>query len=122
MHPTDHRRIKWLRRDHSEITQMCKKSGERDLNRVVGADVVLIHGLEPPDVVVGVGYDVDVELVSDDPLRGVVGDILGLRQRPQRDQEQGGNPRAVVRMIDRHGFRRGATESSYLRERAYGGE
>lgn len=59
---------------------MCKKSGGRDLNRVVGADVVLINGLEPPDVVVGVGYDVDVELVSDDPLRGVVGDILGLRQ------------------------------------------
>lgn len=46
-----------------------------NLDGIVGADVVLVDGLEPSDVVVGVGDDVDVELVVDDPLRGVVGDV-----------------------------------------------
>lgn len=37
-----------------------------DLDGVVGADVVLVDGLEPADVVVAVGNEVDVDLACDE--------------------------------------------------------
>jgi hypothetical protein len=45
------------------------------LDGVVGSDVVLVYGLEPSDVVVGVRHDVHVELPRHHPRRCVVGDV-----------------------------------------------
>lgn len=48
-------------------------------NGVVSADVVLIHGLEPTHVVVGVRDQVDVDFFGDDSVRGVVCYVLGFQ-------------------------------------------
>ena len=82
--------------------------GAGDLDGVVGANVVLIDSLEPAYVVVGVGDKVDVELIRDDPLCGVVCDAIGLHRRPETDdekEEQEEEGRRTANMVDRHGFR-----------------
>ena len=53
------------------------------LDGVVGSDVVLVDGLEPADVVVGVGDDVHVQLPVDYPRRRVVGDVHRLAAAEQ---------------------------------------
>ncbi|RRT42491.1 hypothetical protein B296_00057086 [Ensete ventricosum] len=59
-----------------------------DLDGVVGADVILVDGLEPADIVVSVRHEVDVELPGDDAPRRVVGDVGGVRKTPPRGQNK----------------------------------
>jgi len=60
------------------------------LDGVVGSDVVLVDGLEPPDVVVGVRHHVHVELPGHHPRRRVVGDVHRLARGGQRDDGEEG--------------------------------
>lgn len=54
------------------------RSRKQYLDGIVGADIVLIDGLEPAHIVVSVGDQMDVDLAGDDPLSGVVGNVLGV--------------------------------------------
>lgn len=76
-----------------------------DLDGVVGADVILVDGLEPADIVVTVRHEVYVELPEDDAPRRVVGDVSGVRKTPPRGQnkEQVMKEKKRGRGGDRHG-------------------
>lgn len=54
------------------------RSRKQYLDGIVGADIVLIDGLEPAHIVVSVGDQMDVDLAGDDPLSSVVGNVLGV--------------------------------------------
>ena len=62
------------------------------LNGIVGADEVLIDGLEPADVVVRVRDEVHVDLAIDRGTRGVV---LLVRRREQGRPCSGGQEHTV---------------------------
>lgn len=83
----------------------------RALDGVVGSDVVLVDGLEPADVVVGVGDDVHVQLPVDHPRRRVVGDVRRLDVAGQKqdggEEEEEGEPDGA------HGRRRGAERARW---------
>lgn len=84
---------------------MWRDSRIRDLDGVFGPDIVLIDGLEPADVVVGVGDEVDVELAVYDPRRRVVGDVPCAGGAPGGGKEE----EDEVRRGDRHGRGRAPT-------------
>jgi hypothetical protein len=50
------------------------------LNGIVGANIVLVNGLQPSDVIVGVSDQMNVELPGDEARRRIVLYVLGLRR------------------------------------------
>lgn len=49
-------------------------------NGIIGANVVLVNGLQPTDVVVGVRHQMNVKLPGDKNRRRIVLYVLGLRR------------------------------------------
>ena len=49
------------------------------LDGIIGSNVVLIDGLQPPNVVVSVGHQMDVDLSRHDPVRRVVAHVRRIR-------------------------------------------
>jgi hypothetical protein len=50
-----------------------------NLNGIIGANVVLVNGLQPSDVVVGVRDQMNIELAGNNARRRIVHHVLGLR-------------------------------------------
>lgn len=68
-----------------------------DLNRIVGANVVLINGLQPSNIVVSVSDKVNVQLGGMDTRRSVVDHELRLPAQNSAQSDQEGQN------LDRHG-------------------
>ena len=49
----------------------------RDLDRIIGTNVVLIYSLQPSDIIMRVRYQVNVNFPGNDPLGSIVSNILG---------------------------------------------
>lgn len=52
---------------------------ERDLDGIVGANVILVNGLQPTNIVVSVRNQMDIKLSGDYALRSIVCDEIGFR-------------------------------------------
>lgn len=77
-------------------------------NGIVGADVVLINGLEPSDVVVGVRHQMDIDFAGYDAGGGVVSYVSGVNRR--REEYSGENcsyGEEVEEVMESHGVREG---------------
>lgn len=68
-----------------------------DLNRIIGANVVLVNGLQPPNIVVRVRDKVHIQLSGMDARRSVVDHELRLAgQNPAQSKQE-------CQHSDRHG-------------------
>lgn len=56
------------------------------LDGVVRTDIVLINRLQPPDIVVGVRNQMDVELARNHAMGGVISNELGIRTWKKKTQ------------------------------------
>jgi hypothetical protein len=75
-------------KDSSSTVQFKKgkeKVGEKEAypDRIVTAKVVLINSLQPPNIIVRVGYQMNVNLARNDAPCGVVSYVLGFHRQPK---------------------------------------
>lgn len=95
---------KKIKKNPTTRTKNQRKQDGRDLNGVVRPNIVLIYGFQPSNIIMGVSDDMDIELPGNDPLRGVVRDVLRFNGEEHHSEEN--KLEKVAQGGDRHGFPR----------------